>query len=114
MRRAAFFDVDETVLAFKSMFQFMAYYLDDRGEPPSTWQRLARELRAAATVLPRHEVNRRYYRLLAGESVPRLAVAGRAWFARECARHEVFINAVLAELHGWRVIPAHAGQEPAE
>jgi hypothetical protein len=53
MRRAAFFDVDETMLAFKSMFRFMAYHLDDQGEPPSTWERLAGELRAAAAVLPR-------------------------------------------------------------
>jgi HAD superfamily hydrolase (TIGR01490 family) len=102
MRRAAFFDVDETVLAFKSMARFMAYYLDGRGEPPSTWERLASELRTAATVLPRHEVNRRFYRLLAGESAARLAAAGRAWFAMECARHEVFIKAVLAELQSHR------------
>jgi HAD superfamily hydrolase (TIGR01490 family) len=102
MRRAAFFDVDETILAFKSMFRFLAYYLADRGEPPGTWQRLAGELRAAATVLPRHEVNRRYYRVLAGESVQRVAAAGRAWFAQESGRREVFNRTVLAELESHR------------
>ncbi|HEX6472300.1 MAG TPA: HAD-IB family hydrolase [Streptosporangiaceae bacterium] len=98
--RAAFFDIDETVVAFKSMFRFLAFYLADRGEPPGTYERLAGTLKAAAARLPRHEVNRRYHRLFAGEAAARLAAAGRAWFDAELAAGEVFIPAVLAELRG--------------
>jgi HAD superfamily hydrolase (TIGR01490 family) len=97
-RAAAFFDIDETVVAFKSMFRFLAYYLADRGEPPGTYERVAGALRSAAARLPRHEVNRRYHRVFAGERPAALAAVGRAWFEAELRAGEVFIPAVLAEL----------------
>lgn len=81
---AAFFDVDETLVGFKSMFRFLAFHLDRRGESPDTYARLTGELhRAAARGTPRTEINRRYYRLFAGESAEALAESGRAWFATE-------------------------------
>ncbi|MFI9270683.1 HAD family hydrolase [Kitasatospora sp. NPDC052896] len=83
---AAFFDVDETLIRVKSMFRFLEFYLRRRGEPAGTYRRLTDELRAAAAGgLPRHEVNRRYYRLYAGEEAGRLTAAGADWFAAELA-----------------------------
>jgi HAD superfamily hydrolase (TIGR01490 family) len=79
-----FSDVDETLIKVKSMFRFLAFYLGTRGEPPETYDRLTGELRRAADAgTPRHEINRRYYRLFAGEDAARLAAAGREWFAYE-------------------------------
>jgi HAD superfamily hydrolase (TIGR01490 family) len=94
----AFFDVDETLVKFKSMFRFLRYYLASRGETSSTYERLAGELHsAAARGEPREEINRRYYRCYAGEDVARLAAAGIGWFESERAGG-AFIRETLAEL----------------
>ncbi|MFF4424681.1 HAD family hydrolase [Streptomyces sp. NPDC001549] len=86
MTTAAFFDVDETLIGFKSMFRFLAFHLERRGAAPGTYERLTGTLhRAAAHGVPRAEVNRRYYRLYAGENAAALAASGRAWFAHELA-----------------------------
>ncbi|GLW03599.1 HAD family hydrolase [Streptomyces lavendulae] len=83
-RTAAFSDVDETLIRVKSMFRFLEFYLRGRGEPPATFERLTGELRQAALRgAARVDVNRRYYRLLRGESARRLADEGRRWFAAE-------------------------------
>ncbi|MFG2978008.1 HAD family hydrolase [Streptomyces sp. NPDC048331] len=83
---AAFFDVDETLIGFKTMFRFLAFHLERRGAAPGTYERLTATLhRAAADGAPRAEVNRRYYRLYAGESAASLAASGRAWFTHELA-----------------------------
>ncbi len=83
-RTAAFSDVDETLIRVKSMFRFLEFYLRRRGEPQATYERLTGELRQAALRgAPRSDINRRYYRLLRGESARHLAVAGRRWFAAE-------------------------------
>ncbi|GLX22950.1 MULTISPECIES: HAD family hydrolase [Streptomyces] len=84
---AAFSDVDETLIRVKSMFRFLAFHLRRRGEPPATYDRLANGLRAAARRgEPREQINRRYYRLLAGEPVGLLERSGRSWFAHEQAQ----------------------------
>ena len=94
----AFFDVDETLVSFKSMFRFLRYYLDSRGEPPSTYERLAGKLRAASSRGERREeVNRRYYRCYGGEDAARVAIAGDTWFESERALG-AFIPETLAEL----------------
>ncbi|MEU4982567.1 HAD-IB family hydrolase [Streptomyces sp. NPDC021969] len=83
-RAGVFCDVDETLIRVKSMFRFLEFYLERRGEPAATYQRLVAELRESARRgAPRSDINRAYYRLLAGESADRLAAAGRAWFTEE-------------------------------
>ncbi|POM26368.1 haloacid dehalogenase-like hydrolase [Actinomadura rubteroloni] len=77
----AFFDVDETLISIKSMFSFLEFHLRRRGEPSGTFERIAASLRAsAARGVPRDEINRSYYRFLAGERALALADAGRDWF----------------------------------
>jgi HAD superfamily hydrolase (TIGR01490 family) len=99
---AAFFDVDQTLVTFKSMFRFLAFYLRDRGEPSSSYQRIAGGLQqAAANGAPRAEVNRRYYTTYAGEDAARLSQAGAAWFAEEL-QGDPFVPATLSELSGLR------------
>jgi len=92
---AAFFDVDETLVRFKSMFRFLRYFLDRRGEPAGTYERLIGELRAATT--SRAETNRRYYRLFADQDARLLAKAGASWFAYESAGGSPFIPETLRE-----------------
>ncbi|TDD92493.1 HAD family hydrolase [Actinomadura rubrisoli] len=94
---AAFFDVDETLVRFKSMFRFLRYFLEQRGEPAGTYERLTGELHAAAARVPRAEVNRRYYRLFAGQDARRLAQAGASWFDYESVSGSPFLPETLRE-----------------
>ncbi|MCY9785079.1 HAD-IB family hydrolase [Nocardiopsis sp. EMB25] len=78
----AFFDVDETLISPKSMFSFLEFYFHNSARPPGAYERVVAELReAAAQGAPRQDVNRRYYRLMRGESAHRLRAMGREWFA---------------------------------
>ena len=96
---AGFFDVDETVIADKSMFTFLRYYLAAQGESEGTYERLAGELhRAAANGTPREQINRRYYRLYAGRSAAELSAIGESWFAARTAEGDFFHEPVLAAL----------------
>ncbi|MEU7278992.1 HAD-IB family hydrolase [Streptomyces sp. NPDC045431] len=101
----AFSDVDETLIDVKSMFRFLEFHLDRRGEPAGTYDRLVGELREAVRRgAPRAEINRRYYRLYAGEDARTLAASGRAWFAyeQETRPGGLFIPAVERSLAGHR------------
>nr|WP_017570552.1 HAD-IB family hydrolase [Nocardiopsis halotolerans] len=92
-RYGAFFDVDETLVSDKSMFSFLAFYLSERGESPSVYDRLTGELRGRARRgAPREAVNRAYYRLYQGEPRDRVAASGRRWFS-ERMRDPGFLHA---------------------
>ncbi len=96
---AAFFDVDETLIRTKSMFSFFRFHLARRGEPDGTYERLIGPLHdAAAQGTPRTEINRRYYRLYAGQKAAELADAGRAWFNEQLASGDIFIPETAARL----------------
>ncbi|WP_242614301.1 HAD family hydrolase [Actinomadura roseirufa] len=99
-RRAAFFDVDDTLITVKSMFRFLEH---DR--PPAEYRRVMAELRALkASGLPREVTGRAFYRTLAGRDVAEVAGSGAAWFAAELDRGGLFDREVLALLRG------HAGR----
>ncbi|MDQ8701131.1 HAD-IB family hydrolase [Streptomyces sp. LHD-70] len=94
----AFFDVDETLISVKSMFRFLDFYLEARGEAPGTYRRLAGELQQMAGLgVPREAVNRAYYRLYAGESERRLARLGAQWFAQESQSAGFWLAAAVSE-----------------
>ncbi|MFE6228164.1 HAD family hydrolase [Streptomyces sp. NPDC057854] len=95
---AAFFDVDETLISVKSMFRFLDFYLEARGEGPDTYRRLAGELhRMAELGAARENVNRAYYRLYVGEPERRLARLGAQWFARESRAQDFWLPESVAE-----------------
>ncbi|MGW2746731.1 HAD family hydrolase [Streptomyces sp. NPDC001450] len=85
--RAAFFDVDETLITCKSMLSFLDFHWGREGRSPSrlTTARaaLGHQLRSG---VPREQVNRAFYRLLRGSRESDLEESGRLWFARENAR----------------------------
>ncbi|MEE2036658.1 HAD-IB family hydrolase [Nocardiopsis sp. CT-R113] len=96
-RGIAFFDVDETLIGPKSMFSFLEFHLRDGSRPTGTYEQAVARLReTAARGVPRRDVNRLYYRLLAGESVEGLRDAGRAWFS-EAARAPGFWHTPVLE-----------------
>ncbi|MDI6100397.1 HAD-IB family hydrolase [Actinoplanes sp. NEAU-A12] len=101
MRRAgtrpvAFFDVDETLIAVKSMFDFLDYHRRHGGAArpvpplPAGWRG------------SRTELNRAYYRGYAGVSWARLLEEGRRWYADLCRRPRPFIAGGLDALHRHR------------
>ena len=96
-RGIAFFDVDETLIGPKSMFSFLEFHLRDGSRPAGSYDQAVARLRAAAARgVPRQDVNRLYYRLMAGESAEGLRAAGLAWFS-EAARGPGFWHTPVLE-----------------
>ena len=94
-RGAAFFDVDETVIRVKSMFDFLRYWMACAGDDGSGYHAVVAEVQAlAARDVSRAEINRRYYRQLAGPPMadlgdhPTVEQIGR-WYD-EAATHWVY------------------------
>ncbi|HST46436.1 HAD family hydrolase [Jatrophihabitans sp.] len=80
--RAALFDVDETLISTKSMFDFLAFHLREAGRPRAELDRILAEFAAfAAGGGPREEGNRRFYRIFTGCDWDVLLEQGRRWFA---------------------------------
>jgi HAD superfamily hydrolase (TIGR01490 family) len=101
--RAAFFDVDETLIAVKSMFRFLSHHLSARGEPPSAYAAVVADLRGLVRAgASRAEVTRAYYRTYAGLNTAELAAQGREWFEREQRAGGLFLPHGLAAFHEHR------------
>lgn len=79
-RRVAFFDVDETLLAGKSIFEFLRHWLAVTGDNTRYRSVRATARRDAAAGVPREELNRRFYRHLAGAPHAELLREGRRWY----------------------------------
>ncbi|PKW05242.1 HAD-superfamily subfamily IB hydrolase, TIGR01490 [Streptomyces sp. 1222.5] len=101
----AFFDVDETLIAEKSMIEFWRHW--SRLHPTrvaTDWL----ELRTEATVTPdRETLNRGYYRRYAGVALADLEAAGRTWYDGYRRGGTAFVRSAL------RAVAAHraAGRE---
>lgn len=78
--RFAFFDVDETLIAMKSMFDFLPYWCAYQGRPERSLRFGETLALARAQGQPREQLNRLYYSLFAGVPLGELELAGRAWF----------------------------------
>lgn len=95
----AFFDVDDTLVADKTIFSFLAHYFAAIGRPAEAYSRARGELRRMTdSGATREEVNREYYRIYAGTTAPELARHGARWFAERMARGSFFRPRVLAAL----------------
>lgn len=98
--RLAFFDVDETVIRVKSMFEFLRFWLSTQGDHDGTrYEAVAGELHArAASGVHRTEINRAYYRQFAGAEVADVVDAARRWYAGYRREPDAFITATLDAL----------------
>lgn len=75
----AFFDVDDTLIRIKSMFDFFPFWCDRQGQPDQLPPFLAAFAEAAARGQPREDLNRLYYRFFAGVPEARLIEVGQLW-----------------------------------
>ena len=99
----AFFDVDETLIDTKSMFDFLRFVLAEAGDDGTAYREQAGALQqAAADGTPRSEINRAYYRLFTGRSWTDLQDAGHRWYAELCRRDRPFLAEGLAAFHRHR------------
>ncbi|MFJ8313175.1 MULTISPECIES: HAD family hydrolase [unclassified Streptomyces] len=83
-RRAAFFDVDETLVTQKTLFGFLRFHFAAEDRPASAYE----DARAGILGLrdrgvSREVANRAYYALYAGASQDALAEQGNAWFQEQ-------------------------------
>lgn len=97
-RRAAFFDVDETVITVKSMFDFLRHWHENApgGAGAHAYRAAEDALKAlAASGAHRSEVNRAYYRGFAGVPYAELLAEGEAWYAAYRLRPDAFVTATV-------------------
>lgn len=100
MPAIAFFDVDETLISIKSMFDFYDYFLEAVGHSPEEQKQLHDEARSLLRPgMPRAEGNRLFYRRFAGRKVAEVATIGQEWFDRHLAKGDLYHRDVLRALH---------------
>lgn len=83
--RAIFFDIDDTLIALKSMFRFQYYYYAHAPEyaevdPDRLMTAFRRTLADAAQGGRREDLNRAFYRSFAGRSVETVEKLAQRWF----------------------------------
>lgn len=101
--RAAFFDVDETVITAKSMLSFLYHWSNRTGAGPAAYHEAVDQLHAlAAAGADRSEANRSYYRRFAGVSYSHLLNEGRAWYADYRRRPDAFVTATIEAIRRHR------------
>lgn len=101
--RAAYFDVDETLISMKSMFSFLQFHWEHLGRPSGDHERARAELAALAATTTREQANRAYYRLYAGEDAQLVAAHGVQWLERALDDGDLFIDGALDAFrrHRW-------------
>jgi HAD superfamily hydrolase (TIGR01490 family) len=108
-RRFAFFDVDETLISMKSMFDFFPYWCDCNGTPEkiANFQRAFE--RARARKWTREQLNCLYYSFFEDAELAAVEDAGQHWFR---ARFEVAQPPVLTASVAQLRAHAAAGVDP--
>ncbi len=102
-RRAAFFDVDDTITTRSTMFRVLEFLFARLGHPPQAYRTARQRLRDMMDEgLPREHNNRVYYTNLADLSVDRVGREAADWFAAELAAGSLFNPTVLDALDGHR------------
>lgn len=99
--RAAFIDVDETLVTTNTLASLLEHLQPSRrAEPPVGQLGSARTTlrRLAIAGVSRDEQDRGMYKLYEGQPVGAVAAAGREWFAAACRRSGFFHQPVLTAL----------------
>lgn len=80
--RAAFFDMDETILNFKSMFSFQAYFYEHAKKTGlfSSNKEFIEHLDIQKSTLTREQLNREFYRSFAGRDLIETQQLAETWF----------------------------------
>ncbi|XVS67534.1 HAD family hydrolase [Actinosynnema sp. CA-299493] len=110
-RVGAFFDIDETLITGKSMFDFLRFHLADERTPRvgqaarfAEWERLV-----GAGGVSRHTANQEYYRIYRDVPADLVRRQGLEWFARSrrstgFVKPQVVAALVRHRLAGHRVV----------
>ena len=107
MRQYAFFDADETLIPFKTMFEFKRFLTwqlmeKDHAKAAAEDSRFRQQIHQMATTLPREEINRFYYSGFAGLKAEYLFASGRLWYQQlKRANIRLFIQPVLDLMAQW-------------
>lgn len=99
---AAFFDIDETVIAAKSMFDFLRFWTAKCGDDAGYERMVSRIRQMVEHGVHRTVTNREYYRYFHGVPLRDLQTAGAEWYASYRQRPDAFVTATLRELRGHR------------
>ncbi|MEU6284578.1 HAD-IB family hydrolase [Streptomyces sp. NPDC047028] len=96
-RRAAFFDVDETLLGVKSLVGFWALWerTPEGSQRADQFRALLHRMRDG---LPRAEANRAYYRLFAGVPLARFEEVSDEWYAGARSGARAAVPATMSAL----------------
>lgn len=101
----AFFDVDETLIATKSMFEVMRFYLE-KTEGEAGLMRYAKRLRLfrrlARVGVPRVAINRLYYLFWRGTSADAVAAIATEWVEQRKGEPTFFLAPAVAALTAHR------------
>jgi HAD superfamily hydrolase (TIGR01490 family) len=102
MTSFAFFDFDETVVTFKSMFKFLAYYLEQT-DPLHATQRFEELLNHICLMIAeghsREAVNRYYYSRFQGVPASLVALLGESFYREiSVSKHPFWIEFSFQEI----------------
>ncbi len=108
MTAFSFFDVDETLISVKSMFDILPFIEAETGRSfTATLKQEIAVMRAAG--ISREAVNRHFYMALEGSKLGQVIAASDAWFNHCLSDREVFFNTnIVDHLQRERA----AGREP--
>ncbi|MFK8259346.1 HAD family hydrolase [Erwinia sp. AnSW2-5] len=95
-KSAAFFDVDDTLITIKSMFDFYDFWCRENNEHDRLESYMMHFRAEVKKGTPREQLNREYYRQLAGVSYNKLEEAGEKWFRIKFCPGLFIDNAVTA------------------
>lgn len=96
-KSAAFFDVDETIITVKSMFDFFAFWCREKGEQERLKVYMSTFNNAVSNGVPRERLNKDYYRQFAGVSYHELMQKGEEWFKYKL-KSGIFIGTTVSAL----------------
>ena len=96
-KSAAFFDVDETLITIKSMFDFYDFWCRENNECEKLKKYMTHFRNEVKKGTSREQLNREYYRQFAGVSYKQLEDAGEKWF-RGKLNSGLFIGSAVTAL----------------
>lgn len=95
VQKMAFFDVDETVISSKSMFDFMRFYLErKKGYLGKVQYQIYWSMCQSLAKLgvSRDNINTLYYRIYRGDNYKQLMLIGQQWYEQRQQQEHFFIQ----------------------
>ena len=89
---AALFDVDDTLITIKSMFDFFEYFCEKKKLNSLKIKFDEAFKQARVSNVPREKLNSMYYQFLSGIYMDELVAIGKNWFSNNVLAKDVFIE----------------------